>query len=94
LAASNGETSALDYLLRQLSGVQININPLDRLGGTPIEDAYRHGQTVAVAMLQAAGGLRQENAELVAMAEKVRSDTELIQRKERHNRVKDLVQVL
>ena len=33
LAASNGETSALDYLLRQLSGVQININPLDRLGG-------------------------------------------------------------
>jgi len=32
LAASNGETSALDYLLRQ-SGVHININPLDRLGG-------------------------------------------------------------
>ena len=34
------------------------------MAGTPIEDAYRHGQTVAVAMLQAAGGLRQENAEV------------------------------
>ncbi len=34
------------------------------MAGTPIEDAYRHGQTVAVAMLQAAGGLRQDNAEV------------------------------
>ena len=32
LAASNGETSALDYMLRHLS-VDINVNPLDRLGG-------------------------------------------------------------
>jgi len=91
LAASNGETSALDYMLRHLS-VDINVNPLDRLGGTPIEDAYRHGQMVAVAMLEDAGGLRQDDAKLVAMAEKVHADTEHIQRMERRNKVQDLVQ--
>ncbi len=90
LAASNGETSALDYMLRQLD-TDININPIDRLGGTPIEDAYRHGKTVAVAMLEHAGGMRQEDPKLLAMAEKMHSDTEAIQRGERTNKVKDLV---
>ncbi|EKX35587.1 hypothetical protein GUITHDRAFT_60413, partial [Guillardia theta CCMP2712] len=35
LAASNGETTVLDYLLRHLKR-PININPVDRLGGTPL----------------------------------------------------------
>jgi len=91
LAASNGETSALDYMLRQLD-TDININPIDRLGGTPIEDAHRHGKTVAVAMLEHAGGLRQEDPKLLAMEEKMRHDTEAIQRGERTNKVKDLVE--
>jgi len=90
LAASNGETSALDYMLRQLEGV--NINPLDRLGGTPMDDAHRHNNTVAVAMLQAAGGLRQGNLELLAMEGKARADSEHMQRLERHGKVMNLVQ--
>ena len=91
LAASNGEASALDYMLRHLSE-PININPLDRLGGTPTEDAYRHDQMVAVAMLEDAGGLRQGNPDLLAMEAKVHADMENIQRKERSGKVADLVQ--
>ena len=91
LAASNGETSALDYMLRHID-TSININPIDRLGGTPIEDAYRHGKMVAVAMLEDAGGLRAEDPKLLAMEEKMRADTEHVQRGERTNKVKDLIE--
>jgi ankyrin repeat protein len=89
LAASNGETSALDYILRCIEN--INVNPLDRLGGTPLDDANRHGHAVAVAMLEAAGGLRQDDPSLQAIADKVHAESELLQRSERSGKVKDLV---
>jgi hypothetical protein len=100
LAASNGQASVLDYLMRH-SPVHVNVNPTDRLGGiplvivpasfsssveftgahrewenprfcffahagmcmagTPTEDAYRHGEMVAVAILEASGGVRQDS---------------------------------
>jgi ankyrin repeat protein len=89
LAASNGETSALDYILRCIEN--INVNPLDRLGGTPLDDANRHGHAVAVAMLEAAGGLRHDNDVLKANAETLRSESELLQRQQRSVKVQDLL---
>eukprot|EP00961_Rhodomonas_salina_P304467 3941612-Rhodomonas_salina.1 len=43
------------------TGGQINVNPIDRFGGTPLEDAYRHGNTAAVELLESRGGLRQDD---------------------------------
>ena len=86
LAASNGEASVLDYFLRQLGEV-INVNPLDRLGGTPLDDAYRHNQTVAVAMLESKGGLRKGSPELIAIEIQMKKEAEELQRKGRLNDV-------
>jgi glutaminase len=55
LAASNGNISIVDKLLR-IEGIEVN--SVDRVGGTPLEDAYRHNQTVVAQMLTQAGGLR------------------------------------
>uniref|UniRef100_A0A7S4H8T1 Cyclic nucleotide-binding domain-containing protein n=1 Tax=Guillardia theta TaxID=55529 RepID=A0A7S4H8T1_GUITH len=82
LAASNGETTVLDYLLRHLKR-PININPVDRLGGTPLEDAYRHDQKVAVAMLEAAFGLRKDNPQLIEMQDVQRREVDALQKAER-----------
>jgi len=89
LAASNGQTAVLHYLLHQLD-FKINVNPIDRLGGTPMEDAHRHGKTVAVAILEEAGGLRQDDQKLLAMEEEMQQEAEVIQRKARAGKVKDL----
>lgn len=59
LAASNGQVRVLDYLIGRC-----NANPLDRHGGTPLEDAYRHGKSVSIAMLTQAGGLRADDPAL------------------------------
>ena len=90
LAASNGETSVLDYLLRKLGNV--NVNPLDRLGGTPLDDAHRHVNSAAVAMLEAAGGLRKNDPAITAMEERLRASAEQIQRQERRGKVDEKAQ--
>lgn len=56
LAASNGQLTVLDYLL----SIQppIDVNPVDRLGGTPLSDAIRHNNPVATRMLEMAGGMK------------------------------------
>jgi len=61
LAAANGNISIIDKLLR-LEGIEVN--SVDRVGGTPLEEASRHEQVVAVQMLTQAGGLRKGDAEL------------------------------
>lgn len=55
LASSVGNVTILDLLLK-IEGVEVN--PVDRLGGTPLEDAHRHQKAVAAQMLTHAGGLR------------------------------------
>ena len=52
LAACNGNTAVLEYLLRQESVV---VNALDRFGGTPYVDALRHDKKGAAALLEEAG---------------------------------------
>ena len=41
LAACNGNTAVLEYLLQQDS---VLLNAVDRFGGTPYQDAVRHGR--------------------------------------------------
>jgi ankyrin repeat protein len=41
LAACNGNTAVLEYLLKQET---VLVNAVDRFGGTPYEDALRHGR--------------------------------------------------
>jgi len=91
LAASNGEVTVLDFLLR-CTDRNINVNPVDDLGGTPLEDAYRHDQPVAIAMLEAAGGLRMGDSQLLAMGEQQKKDVEEFQKNDRLPRVTELVE--
>lgn len=59
LAASNGHSAVLDYLLNQMpealqgSHGPIDLCPKDHLGFTPLDDAIRHQKTVSIAMLTA-----------------------------------------
>ena len=55
LAACNGNTAVLEYLLKQDT---VLINAVDRFGGTPYQDAIRHGRKGAAAVLEEAGCVR------------------------------------
>lgn len=52
LAACNGHTAVLEYLLKQDT---VLVNAVDRFGGTPYQDALRHGRKGAAALLEEAG---------------------------------------
>ena len=58
LAACNGNTAVLEYLLKQES---VLINAVDRFGGTPYVDAIRHGRKGAAAVLEEAGCIRSDD---------------------------------
>ena len=91
LAASNGQTAVLHYLLHELDA-KINVNPIDRLGGTPTEDAYRHGKAVAVAILEESGGLRQDDPDVLAKEEELEAEAEVIYRQSRAGKVRNLIE--
>ncbi len=55
IAASEGKLKALRYLL----ALGVNINPIDRWGKTPLDDAEMQGHPGAVSMLSEHGGTRQ-----------------------------------
>jgi ankyrin repeat protein len=67
LAACNGQTAVLEFLLKQKSVV---VNALDRFGGTPYEDAIRHERKGAAAILEEAGGVRQGDPRLEEIVQK------------------------
>lgn len=52
-AASNGHVEAIRYFL---SRPDINVNCADRYGGTPLQDAMRHGHVEAQRVIFEAGG--------------------------------------
>ena len=62
LAASEGKISVLHYLLER--DPPLDINGLDRVGGTPLEDAMRHCHSVAAMMIETAGGMRRHEKRL------------------------------
>ena len=59
LAACNGHTAVLEYLLKQET---VLVNAVDRFGGTPYMDAMRHGRKGAAALLEEAGCIRNTDA--------------------------------
>ena len=50
LAASEGHLNIVEYFILN----NINLNPEDRWGGTPLEDAKRHGHKKVVDLLEKA----------------------------------------
>ena len=56
LAASEGLLEVVTYLVEQLSA---NHSPLDRWGGTPLDDALRHRHTAVADYLQSKGAAKQ-----------------------------------
>jgi glutaminase len=57
LAAANGQIEVLRYLIAN----KINLNPEDRWGGTPLDDADAAGNTEIIAMLENSGAARGAN---------------------------------
>jgi len=55
LAVSCSQITVVGYLL---TIPHIDKSPLDKFGGTPLDDAYRHGQLVMATMLQLQGARR------------------------------------
>lgn len=80
LAACNDRVSVLEYLLTL--NPPINVNLVDRFGGTPLDDAKRHGSTAAIAMLIQRGCVTSDNPALPEMLETQRQ-AELGRGKER-----------
>jgi len=67
LAASEGVVKVLDYLLS--FEPKIDVNPVDVMGGTPLDDAIRHQQEVAQTMLVKAGGFTKGDPRLQKLQE-------------------------
>lgn len=86
LAAANDRANILDYLL---SFERLNINPLDRTGGTPLDDAIEHQNQIAKAMLLERGALSRHDGELQAMLKKVESERAQHDKDARLLRLKD-----
>jgi len=63
LAASNGMISVLDYLYKNVSN--FNVNPIDDMGRTPMEDAKLHGHVVETLFIQERGGLISDDAKFL-----------------------------
>ena len=47
LAASHGRSDVMNYLLQTCSE-SIHVNAVDRMGGTPLDDAKRHEMPVSL----------------------------------------------
>lgn len=58
LAAAEGQTHVVQFLIQQEEAAPSNLNPRDRWGGTPLDDAYSHEHQDIIDLLENAGGKR------------------------------------
>lgn len=60
LAAAENQQDVVRYFIEEaaMSRNGLNLNPVDRWGGTPLDDAYLQGHTEIIAILEAAGAIR------------------------------------
>ena len=65
IAACQGHLDLISHLLERKS----DVNRLDRFGGTPLDDAVRHGQREAQKMLRKAGGRLATGSDATHMCE-------------------------
>ncbi|KAL3159544.1 hypothetical protein ABBQ38_009960 [Trebouxia sp. C0009 RCD-2024] len=59
VAASRGKAQVAMFLLTKCPNV--DVNPLDRWGATPLQDAYLSGDQVMCALLERAGGMKADH---------------------------------
>ena len=92
LAACNGKTAALEFLLKQPT---VLINAVDRFGGTPYQDALRHGRKGAAALLEEAGCIRSDDKScketIKQMIEKSNWKKEERQKREREPKIRHVL---
>ena len=86
LASCNGCVDVINFLLRLTPN--INVNPIDTMNGTPLDDAIRHQQQVAITMLQTVGALQEGNEQIPALR---RLQQQSMARKARTARVTEVV---
>lgn len=55
LAASNGHLEVLKYILKEIG--MVNVNPIDRWGGTPLDDSIREDHYEVSQYLKSVGGI-------------------------------------
>ena len=60
LAAAENQLHIIRYFIEEASrdGARLNLNPRDRWGGTPLDDAYLHDHKEVIALLERAGARR------------------------------------
>ena len=64
LAAAEGQAQVIQYFIEQKQKRDdgIELNPRDRWGGTPLDDAYTHGHKDIIELLEQHGGVRGKNS--------------------------------
>ena len=62
LAAAEGQLTIVEYFIERFSGGSVHLNPRDRWGGTPLDDAVLAGHEAAASVLRAAGGVQMRTA--------------------------------
>ncbi|MGI9419158.1 MAG: glutaminase A [Geminicoccaceae bacterium] len=64
LAAAENQADVVKFFVEQgeQGGTDIDLNPRDRWGGTPLDDAYAHDNSDIIALLERAGGRRAKSS--------------------------------
>ena len=75
---NSGQTSVLEFLLKQDS---IIVNAVDRFGGTPYDDAVRHNNRGAAALLEQAGCLGTGHPDLEQVSAQIKVDSIIAEKK-------------
>ena len=75
---NSGQTSVLEFLLKQDS---IIVNAVDRFGGTPYDDAIRHDNRGAAALLEQAGCLGTGHPDLERVSSQIKADRIIAEKK-------------
>jgi len=86
---NSGQTSVLEFLLKQDS---IIVNAVDRFGGTPYDDAVRHNNRGAAALLEQAGCLGTGHPDLEQVSAQIKADGIIAEKKKCEPKIRRIVQ--
>ena len=76
LAASEGKLSVMDFLLSYHKSPEfchlqpLELNPVDRMGCTPLDDAIRHSQKIVELLLRETGAVDKDSEEMKRVRER------------------------
>ena len=86
---NSGQTSVLEFLLKQDS---IIVNAVDCFGGTPYDDAVRHNNRGAAALLEQAGCLGTGHPDLEQVSAQIKADGIIAEKKTCEPKILRIVQ--